>query len=181
MLFNIVQNCTTSPKPITLKRLLVQVCSPFLFIPQPQATANLQSDLFWTFHTDGFRQKRSLVGFPSGSAIKNLPVTQETQETHIRSLGSEDPLEEHTATHSSILAWEIPWTEGHSPWGRRVWNDWAQHSASTWPFVSGLFQYIIYGSSKEEYATVIAKQKTKQKALVVPWHGCPLHFHPNFQ
>ena len=33
------------------------------------------------------------------------------QETQVRSLGWEDPLEEEMATHSSILAWEIPWTE----------------------------------------------------------------------
>ena len=33
------------------------------------------------------------------------------QEILVRSLGQEDPLEEETATHSSILAWEIPWTE----------------------------------------------------------------------
>ena len=33
------------------------------------------------------------------------------QETRIRSLGREDPLEKEVATHSSILAWEIPWTE----------------------------------------------------------------------
>jgi len=35
----------------------------------------------------------------------------ETQETQVRSLGQEDPLEEGMATHSSILAWRIPWTE----------------------------------------------------------------------
>ena len=40
----------------------------------------------------------------------HLPV-QETQETQARSLGREDPLEEGLATHSSILAWEIPLTE----------------------------------------------------------------------
>ena len=34
------------------------------------------------------------------------------QETQVRFLGQEDPLEKETATHSSILAWEIPWTEG---------------------------------------------------------------------
>ena len=39
--------------------------------------------------------------------LKNLPAMQETQ---VRSLGWEDPLEEGMATHSSILAWEIPWT-----------------------------------------------------------------------
>ena len=36
---------------------------------------------------------------------------QETQETWVRSLDWEDPLEEEMATHSSILAWEIPWIE----------------------------------------------------------------------
>ena len=36
---------------------------------------------------------------------------QETQETQVQSLSQEDPLEEEMATHSSILAWEIPWTE----------------------------------------------------------------------
>ena len=40
--------------------------------------------------------------------IKNPPATQDTQ---IRSLGREDPLEKKMATHSSIFAWEIPWTE----------------------------------------------------------------------
>ena len=40
--------------------------------------------------------------------VKNLPAMQETR---IRSLGQEDPLEEGMTTHSSILAWRIPWTE----------------------------------------------------------------------
>ena len=40
--------------------------------------------------------------------VKNLPAKQETQ---VRSLGQEDPLQKERATHSSILAWEIPWTE----------------------------------------------------------------------
>ena len=34
------------------------------------------------------------------------------QETQVRTLGQEDPLEKEMVTHSSILAWEIPWTEG---------------------------------------------------------------------
>ena len=40
--------------------------------------------------------------------VKNLPAMQ---ETWVQSLGWEDPLEEGMATHSSILAWKIPWTE----------------------------------------------------------------------
>ena len=39
--------------------------------------------------------------------VKNLPAIQ---ETWVQSLGQEDPLEKGIATHSSILAWEIPWT-----------------------------------------------------------------------
>ena len=40
--------------------------------------------------------------------VKDLPAMQETQ---VRSLGQEDPLEKEMATHSSILAWRVPWTE----------------------------------------------------------------------
>ena len=43
-----------------------------------------------------------------GQIIKNLPAMQETQ---VQFLGQEDPLEKGMATHSSILAWKIPWTE----------------------------------------------------------------------
>ena len=51
--------------------------------------------------------------------IKHLPAMQETQ---VRSLGWEDPLEKEMATHPSILAWRIPWTEkpaGYSPWSHK--------------------------------------------------------------
>ena len=55
--------------------------------------------------------------------MKNLSVTQETQ----RSLGWEDPLEMEMATHSSILAWRIPWTEEisglQSMWSQKVRHD----------------------------------------------------------
>ena len=47
-------------------------------------------------------------GFPGGSDGKETPAMQETQ---VRFLGQEEPLEEGIATHSSILAWRIPWTE----------------------------------------------------------------------
>ena len=49
-----------------------------------------------------------LRGFPDGSVVKNPPAMQ---ETWVRSLGQEDALEKEMATHSSILAWDIPWTE----------------------------------------------------------------------
>ena len=43
--------------------------------------------------------------------VKNPPAMRETQEMQVLFLSQEDPLEEDTATHSSILAWEIPKTE----------------------------------------------------------------------
>ena len=52
-----------------------------------------------------------ILGFPGGLAVKNPPVMQESQETWVRSLGREDPLEKEMATHSSVLAWENPRTE----------------------------------------------------------------------
>ena len=56
--------------------------------------------------------------------VKNLPAMQETR---VRSLGGEDPLDKGTATHSSIHAWRIPWTEepgGLQPMGsQRVGHD----------------------------------------------------------
>ena len=45
---------------------------------------------------------------PVAQRLKRLPVRR---ETWVRSLGQEDPLEKEMATHSSILAWRIPWTE----------------------------------------------------------------------
>ena len=57
--------------------------------------------------------------------VKNPPAMQELQVMWVRSLGREDLLEKGMATHSSILAWRIPWTEepgrlaGYSLWGRK--------------------------------------------------------------
>ena len=55
--------------------------------------------------------------------VNNMLAMQEIQETRVRSLGQDDPLEKEMAAHSSILAWRIPWTEEpgglYSPWGRK--------------------------------------------------------------
>ena len=55
-----------------------------------------------------------MLGFPGGSDGKETACNQETQ---VQSLGGEDPLEKTMATHSSILAWRILWTE--EPGGHR--------------------------------------------------------------
>ena len=53
----------------------------------------------------------SLLGFPGGSEVNNLPAMQEPQKMRVQSLDREGPLEEDMASHSSILTWRIPWTE----------------------------------------------------------------------
>ena len=111
----------------------------------PSSTFKTQSDGLSTPHVaslwpplllSSFSFKR---GFPSGSVIKNLPANTEIQ---VRSLGWEDPLEEGMATHSSVLAWKVPWTEEpgrpESVGSRRVrheWSDYARthtHSKESW-------------------------------------------------
>ena len=70
-----------------------------------------------------------LKGFPCSSVVNNLPAVQETR---VRFLGWEDPLEKEMATHSSILAWKISGTEepdGLQPIGlQRVGYDWATNT-----------------------------------------------------
>jgi len=63
-----------------------------------------------------------------GQMVKNLPVIQETQETKVRSLSWEDPLEKGMATHSSILAWRISQRVAWWAIVRGITNSWAQLS-----------------------------------------------------
>ena len=72
--------------------------------------------------------------------VKNLPAMQ---ETWVQSLGQEDPLEKGMASHSSILAWRIWWTEepgGVQSWGRK--------ESDTSEFIL----YRIHSSAKEPYS-----------------------------
>ena len=64
--------------------------------------------------------------------VKNLPAIW---ETWVRSLGWDDPLEKRKATHSSILAWRIPWTVWSSPWGHK--------ESDTTEWLSLLFFFVI--------------------------------------
>ena len=91
------------------------------------------TDTLWKKHkrkkteTNVYRMNEWLIWFIFSSdwaslvaqTVKNLSAMQETE---VRSLGQEDPLEKGMATHSRILAWRIPWTEdlvGYSPWGHK--------------------------------------------------------------
>ena len=77
------------------------------------------------------------AGFPAGSVVKNLPAMLETP---VQSLCLTDPLEKEMATHSSILAREVPWTEEsgrlQSMASQRVRRDWATKQQSSELYVS---------------------------------------------
>ena len=89
------------------------------------------------FHTStGGSFYRPLLSWTSlaqtvAQTVKNRPAMQETQ---VQSLGREDPLEKGMATHCSILAWRIPWTEEsgglQSMGSQRVSHDWATNPHS---------------------------------------------------
>ena len=62
----------------------------------------------------------SYGGFRGGSTVKHVPAMQETQDMRVQDLDWEVPLEEETATHSSILGRRMLWNLiGYSPWGRK--------------------------------------------------------------
>ena len=71
------------------------------------------------------------MDFPDDSAVNNFPAMQETQETWVRSLGQEDPLEEKMANRSSILAWKISQRilAGYNPQGLKE-SDMTQHTGA---------------------------------------------------
>ena len=72
-----------------------------------------------------------MLASPVAQQVKNLPAMQETQQMRVLSLGQEDPLEKEMATHSSILAWETPWTEepgGLQPKGQQSHTHWNTHT-----------------------------------------------------
>ena len=95
----------TYPIFIFLKIFLTwTICKVFI----ESVTMLLLLFMFWVFSCEAC----GVLGLSRWLRGKRicLPV-QETQETWVQSLGWEDPLEEEMATHSSFLAWKIPWTE----------------------------------------------------------------------
>ena len=68
-----------------------------------------------TIYKDSLIHKASLVA----QTVKRLPAMRETQ---VQSLGREDSLEKEMATHSSIFAWKIPWTEEPGELQSRGWK-----------------------------------------------------------
>ena len=95
------------------------------------------STTVWQYQFFGLRLRngKGLLRLSRRTVVKNLSANAEDTGDQVRSLGREDPLEKEMATHSSILAWEIPWAE--EPGGlqtiglQRFRNDWAAEYTHT--------------------------------------------------
>ena len=112
------------------------------------------------------------MGFPDGSASKEYAGS--AGDT-VQSLGPEDPQEEETATHPSILAWEIPWTEEHgrlqSQGSQRIGHNWVTkhthaHTAESEEELKSLLM-----SVKEESGKAGLKLNIQKKLRL--WHPSP--------
>ena len=124
------------------------------------------------------------MGFLNGSG-GSPPAMQETQ---VQSLGEEDPLEKGTATHSSILALEIPWTEEpgglQSMGSQRVRQDWLTNTLTLFS-VLGILQRMPYRSIRkrdspvQKWTSVLNRHFTKEKWPINIWKGA--HFINNYE
>ena len=110
----------------------------------------------WNMHKVWFISiKSSLIA----QKVKNMPAMPESRAL---SLGRKDPLEKGMATHSSVFAWRIPWTEG-SPWGHRVGHRWVTDTTTTKCRRALIF---IFGESSEECVSdcsILSVKKIKKQ------------------
>ena len=108
--------------------------------------------------------------------VKNLPTMQ---EIWVRSLGWEDPLEKRMATHSSILAWEIPWTEEPGKLqpteSQRVRHDWATNTftlvAARGVFSCNIWNLVPWPGMEPEPSVLGAQSLSHSISREVP-HNC---------
>ena len=114
------------PKPLPVGRLLGRR-SGFQMLSQDWGNSQKVCPIFTSSDFIGQKHKASLVA----QTVKNLPTMPDTWAW---SLGQEDPLEKEMASHSSILAWEIPWTEEpgklQSMESQRVGHNWVTNTTT---------------------------------------------------
>ena len=63
-----------------------------------------------------------MLGFPGDATVKNPPANPSDAGDTVRTLSQESPLEKEMATHSCILAWEVPRTEDRGAWQAAAWG-----------------------------------------------------------
>ena len=121
---------------------------------EPQMSAAWLTPRFWTSGLQKWERTYFYCFKPTRWGY-GVPY-QETQETQVRSLGREDPLEKEMATHTSILAWKILWTEGpgrlQSTGSQKVGHNWA---TNTWERNRSVGYTYIWHKTKKEILPII--------------------------
>ena len=108
------------------------------------------------------------------------------QETQVRSLGQEDPLEKEMATHSSTLAWKIPWTEQpgglQSMGSQRVGHNWATSLSKEFsvPILQFFSVFEIVSNEKILKTSTLGTHTKKCDSLVNKLYGHPVLFFSTF-
>ena len=136
----VTQSCPTLSDPVDCSPSCSSICGIFQATVLEWGAIAFSPRVFANVSPSAWNAILSFV--PSGASpkaqrVKNLPAVQGTQKMWVRSMGLEDPLEEEVATHSSILAWEIAWTE--EPGGlpflglQRVGHNWVTKRARLSP------------------------------------------------
>ena len=113
----------------------------FVFVSSWSQNLNMQScNFFFPFWISNHDHASLVI-----QKVKNLPITQETQ---VPSQGREVPLEKEMATHSSILAWRIPWTEDpgrqQSMGSQRIEHDWATKTLAFTYLILCLWFFLLF-------------------------------------
>ena len=117
-----------------------------------------------------------ITGFPSGLAVKIPPAMQEMQEMRVQSLGREDPLEEEMATHSSILARRISWTEEPGKlqsWGHKELDttEVIKHARIAHYFLPMAIIKIAYDHSLYQVLDIDSKESGKSSVMILIYHS----------
>ena len=121
--------CPRQKKPTWFNSCL---CLWLLFLVQSSLLDSFHSLLQKFFFLRSLCDSLHYLGASQVLSGKESTPVQETQKTQVQSSGWGDSLEEEMAIHCSILAWEIPQTEGYSPWGCRIGNAWATKHSLIW-------------------------------------------------
>ena len=123
---------TKKHNPVTERQILHDFS--YLRIPNCETHRSREQNIIWRQEEFGFAIQW-IWDLLRKSVVKNLPAILELQEMQVWSLGGEGPLEKEMAIHSSILAWEIPWTEepnGYSPWDHKSQTQFSDNTTSIW-------------------------------------------------
>ena len=135
-----IESVTLSNHLILCCPLLLPSIFPSIRVFSNESVLCIRWPKYWRFSFSISPSMNIWHWFPGGSTVKCLSAMQ---ETWVRSLGWEDPLEKEMAAHSSTLTWKIPWTEEPG----RLQSTGSQRVRHVWVTPLSFFPYLKYWAS----------------------------------